>query len=90
MRLLRTRNAAQTTTGGPGSKTEECSIKHKKSTISDLLTNARTALDLAVKLAPLIPVPFLSSIFDSAQIIVGVATVSRILAVVTYALLIGI
>jgi hypothetical protein len=49
-----------------------------KTTVPELLANARTALELAIKLAPLIPVPFVSSMFQSAQIIVNAASVSHI------------
>lgn len=50
--------------------------KSKESTTGNLLENARTSLEMAEKLAPLIPVPFLSSIFSSAQVIVQLAIVS--------------
>lgn len=41
----------------------------------DVLSNASSALDAAAQLAPLIPVPFVSSIFASAKIIVDCAWV---------------
>lgn len=58
-------------------------LSHKKpsaegdSVFGDLLEHARTALEMADKLAPIIPVPFASSIFASAQMIVDLAIASN-------------
>ena len=64
------------TSGGPGTITAQAT---KSSTVSEFLSNAYTALELAIKLAPLIPVPFVSSMLASAQVIVDAANVSRAL-----------
>lgn len=59
-------------------------LSHKKpsaegdSVSGDLLEHARSALEMADKLAPMIPVPFASSIFASAQMIVDLAIVSNV------------
>ncbi|TDL16358.1 hypothetical protein BD410DRAFT_808190 [Rickenella mellea] len=45
----------------------------KRSTVNDLLLNASSALELASQLAPLLPVPFVPSIFASAKLIVDAA-----------------
>ncbi|KAN0111250.1 hypothetical protein V8E52_008730 [Russula decolorans] len=58
------------TSGGPGAITRQAT---KSSTVSEFLSNAYTALELAIKLAPLIPVPFMSSMLASAQVIVDAA-----------------
>ncbi|TDL21718.1 hypothetical protein BD410DRAFT_288053 [Rickenella mellea] len=42
----------------------------KRTTVEVLVSNSITALDLAKELAPLIPVPFVASIFASARVIV--------------------
>jgi hypothetical protein len=60
------------TSGGPGAITRQAT---KSSTVSEFLSNAYTALELAIKLAPLIPVPFMSSMLASAQVIVDAANV---------------
>lgn len=44
--------------------------------VDDLMASASTALDLAMTMAPMIPVPFVASIFGSAKVIVEVAQVS--------------
>ena len=64
------------TSGGLGSITGQVT---KSSTVPEFLSNARTALELAIALAPLIPVPFVSSMLASAQVIVDAANVSRTL-----------
>ena len=64
------------TSGGPGAITGQA---NKSSTVSEFLSNAYTALELAIKLAPLVPVPFVSSMLASAQVIVDAANVSRTL-----------
>ena len=64
------------TSGGPGAITGQA---NKSSTVTEFLSNAYTALELAIKLAPLVPVPFVSSMLASAQVIVDAANVSRTL-----------
>jgi hypothetical protein len=65
------------TSGGSGAITGQAT---KSSTVrSEFLSNAYTALELAIKLAPLSPVPFVSSMLASAQVIVDAANVSRTL-----------
>jgi hypothetical protein len=64
------------TSGRPGAITGQAT---KSSTVSEFLSNAYTALELAIKLAPLIPVPFVSSMLASAQVIVDAANVSHTL-----------
>lgn len=56
--------------GGPGALAGQAI---KSSTVSEFLSNAYTALELAIKLAPFIPVPFVSSMLASAQVIVDSA-----------------
>lgn len=76
MRLPRPRVKAPKTPEDPRPVTDDVCTK-KKSSVPEHLANARTALELAAKLAPLIPVPFLHSIFESAQVIVNTASVSN-------------
>jgi hypothetical protein len=64
------------TSGGPGAITGRAT---KNPNVSEFLSNAYTALELAITLAPLIPVPFVSSMLVSAQVIVDAANVSRTL-----------
>jgi hypothetical protein len=66
------------TSGGPGAIPGQAT---RSSTVSEFISNAYTALELAIKLAPLIPVPFVSSILASAQVVVDAANVSRTCAI---------
>ena len=47
----------------------------KADVVQTILSQASTALDVAGELAPLIPVPFVASIFSSAKVIVDSASV---------------
>ncbi len=53
------------------------SPKSKKSNtvVEDLLANASTALDVATQFGPLIPIPIVSSLIASAQVVVKAAQV---------------
>ncbi len=53
------------------------SIRSKKSStvVEDLLANAATALDVAIQFGPIIPIPLISSLIGSAQVIVKAAQV---------------
>ena len=63
----------------PKSDTEgstKTTSRDKQDIVQTLLSQASAALDLAGNLAPLIPVPFVASIFSSAKVIVDAAAVS--------------
>ena len=57
------------------SKSASKSAKRKGVSTSDVLHNAAMALEIAKECAPLVPVPFIGSIFASAKVIVDAAGV---------------